>query len=261
MARKPGREFLLPIRDAGGRGGSRGCPAQRSRPCQRSAPHHPPREGAGSAGCRSAAGRDRPAHAFKVLVADDAPEVVLDDVLGQELPRRAEQLVVQELAAIFARDLMQDRLGETIALLEDIAGDIRFRIVGRERELPARVIEKADLVIGQQDMYHTSAQGPAGTFQTGLSFPTGLMVDASGNLFVADTNNNRILRYPKPFAQFQQSGSVTPDLWADPEEMRVFLPPSSEGAPTRTARGPRALPGPGRRSRPRPASPASRAPG
>jgi uncharacterized protein (TIGR03437 family) len=73
--------------------------------------------------------------------------------------------------------------------------------------------QKADLVIGQQDMFHTSAQGPSGTFQTGLSSPNGVIVDANGNLYVADSSNNRILRYPKPFAQFAQSGSVTPDLW------------------------------------------------
>jgi uncharacterized protein (TIGR03437 family) len=82
--------------------------------------------------------------------------------------------------------------------------------------------QKADLVIGQQDMYHTSPQGPAGTFQTGLSFPTGLMVDSNGNLYVADTNNNRILRYPKPFSQ--QGGSVTPDLWVGQPSIRANAP-------------------------------------
>jgi uncharacterized protein (TIGR03437 family) len=74
--------------------------------------------------------------------------------------------------------------------------------------------QKADLVIGQQDMFHTSPQGgSSGAFKTGLSAPNGVIVDANGNLYVADSNNNRILRYPKPFAQFAQSGTVTPDLW------------------------------------------------
>ena len=84
--------------------------------------------------------------------------------------------------------------------------------------------QKADLVIGQQDMYHTSAQGPGGTFQTGLAAPTGLIVDGSGNLYVADTNNNRILRYPKPFAQFQQNGNVTPDLWVGQASVKTNAP-------------------------------------
>jgi sugar lactone lactonase YvrE len=84
--------------------------------------------------------------------------------------------------------------------------------------------QKADFVIGQQDMYHTTPQGPAGTFQTGLAAPTGLMVDSNGNLFVADTNNNRILRYPRPLSQFQQGGSITPDLWVGQPSIRSNAP-------------------------------------
>lgn len=94
-----------------------------------------------------------------------------------------------------------------------IADSGNNRVLAWQNAVSFKNGQKADLVIGQQDMYHTSAQGPAGTFQTGLSFPTGLMVDSNGNLFVADTRNNRILRYPKPFAQSAQSGSITPDLW------------------------------------------------
>lgn len=59
----------------------------------------------------------------------------------------------------------------------------------------------ADLVIGQRDRFSSSANGPGTTFTTGLNQPTGLAVDAQGNLYVVDTNNNRILRYPKPFDQ------------------------------------------------------------
>lgn len=59
----------------------------------------------------------------------------------------------------------------------------------------------ADLVLGQQNRFTTLAQGPSGTYSTGLNNPTGLAVDSAGNLYVADTGNNRILRYPKPFAQ------------------------------------------------------------
>ena len=72
---------------------------------------------------------------------------------------------------------------------------------------------KADLVIGQQDAYHTSPQGPSGTFQSGLDAPNGIVVDGSGNLYVADTFNNRVLRYPTPFQQYAQHGSVFPDMW------------------------------------------------
>ena len=70
--------------------------------------------------------------------------------------------------------------------------------------------QPADLVIGQQDFYRTSAQGPGQQFQTGLNSPTGLAVDSNGNLYVADSGNNRILRFPKPFAT---QGSQFPDLY------------------------------------------------
>ena len=57
----------------------------------------------------------------------------------------------------------------------------------------------ADIVIGQVDFYSNQAQNPAnGGRQAGLNNPTGLAVDSSGNLYVADTGNNRILRFPQP---------------------------------------------------------------
>ncbi|MCL4401770.1 MAG: hypothetical protein M1436_03770 [Acidobacteria bacterium] len=61
----------------------------------------------------------------------------------------------------------------------------------------------ADLIIGQKDRYSTFAQGPGATFNVGLSSPTGLAVK-DGDLYVADTGNNRILRFPKPAAQTDQ---------------------------------------------------------
>ena len=69
----------------------------------------------------------------------------------------------------------------------------------------------ADIVIGQPDLVTTFQQGPgAGTTRTtGLSIPEGMAVDASGNLYVIDAGNNRILRFPKPFAQ---AATVFPDL-------------------------------------------------
>ncbi len=59
----------------------------------------------------------------------------------------------------------------------------------------------ADVVIGQRDKFSTFQLGPGTSFSGGLYLPTGLAVDKDGNLFVADSGNNRILRYPKPFAQ------------------------------------------------------------
>ena len=59
----------------------------------------------------------------------------------------------------------------------------------------------ATLVIGQQDFFSTLTQGPGGALSTGLNSPTGLAVDGSGNLYVADSGNNRIMRFPAPFQQ------------------------------------------------------------
>ena len=59
----------------------------------------------------------------------------------------------------------------------------------------------ADLVIGQINRFSNAAQNPAnGGREIGLNNPTGLAVDSAGNLYVADTGNNRILRFPAPFA-------------------------------------------------------------
>ncbi len=78
---------------------------------------------------------------------------------------------------------------------------------GNNRVLAWRDISKAregvpaDLVIGQRDKLSTTAWGPGTSFRSGLTAPTGLAVDAQGNLYVVDTANNRILRFPKPFEQ------------------------------------------------------------
>ena len=60
---------------------------------------------------------------------------------------------------------------------------------------------KADLVIGQRDFTATTAQGPGTSLSSGFSFPTGLAVDRGGNLWVVDSGNNRLLRFPKPVNQ------------------------------------------------------------
>jgi uncharacterized protein (TIGR03437 family) len=59
---------------------------------------------------------------------------------------------------------------------------------------------QADIVIGQVDRFSNQPQNPGnGGRQTGLNKPTGLAVDSGGNLYVADSGNNRILRFPQPF--------------------------------------------------------------
>lgn len=74
--------------------------------------------------------------------------------------------------------------------------------------------QKADLVLGQPDFDTTLAGGPgvSSTNTTGLTLPTGLAVDSRGNVYVVDSGNNRILRFPQPFVQITQGGAATPDI-------------------------------------------------
>ena len=59
----------------------------------------------------------------------------------------------------------------------------------------------ADLVIGQPDFLSYFCNGASGTDigAGSLCFPEGVAVDGSGNLYVADTDNNRLLKYANPF--------------------------------------------------------------
>ena len=70
--------------------------------------------------------------------------------------------------------------------------------------------QSADLVIGQQDgtsalCNYIGGTPPGGSANlitsSSLCGPTGVLVDAFGNLYVADTGNARVLRFPSPFGQ------------------------------------------------------------
>ncbi len=65
--------------------------------------------------------------------------------------------------------------------------------------------QKADLVIGQPDFFNALVNYPSNKATTptasSLYSPEGLAVDSNGNLWVADSGNGRILRFPQPFKQ------------------------------------------------------------
>jgi uncharacterized protein (TIGR03437 family) len=90
------------------------------------------------------------------------------------------------------------RPGNTILYVADSGNN---RILAWRNPLSAANGAMADLIIGQRDRFRTDQNGPGTNLTTGLRQPTGLAVDAEGNLWVADSNNNRILRYPQPFEQ------------------------------------------------------------
>jgi len=73
--------------------------------------------------------------------------------------------------------------------------------------------DPADLVIGQPSLSSAVANVDGGLNRTpsstGLFAPTGIALAANGDLFVADSGNNRVLHYPRPV---EQSGRITPDV-------------------------------------------------
>jgi uncharacterized protein (TIGR03437 family) len=91
-----------------------------------------------------------------------------------------------------------------------VADTSNSRVLGFKYSTQLTPGAPADVILGQPDRFSTTAKGPGTSLSTGLHFSSGLAVDASGNLYVADTANNRILRYPKPMAQ--PAGYQFPDL-------------------------------------------------
>ncbi|HJT89101.1 MAG TPA: hypothetical protein VJ732_14635 [Bryobacteraceae bacterium] len=90
-----------------------------------------------------------------------------------------------------------------------VADTVNNRVLAWKNAVAFNNGAKADLVIGQHDFVSTFAQGPGTAMQTGLNSPTGLTV-YNGDLYVVDSGNNRVLRYPKPFAH---AGVEFPDLY------------------------------------------------
>jgi uncharacterized protein (TIGR03437 family) len=73
--------------------------------------------------------------------------------------------------------------------------------------------QPADLVIGQPSLLTGAAnvdtQGSTTVASsTSLSAPAGIAVTANGTVYVADSGNNRVLRYPRPV---NQTGRIAPD--------------------------------------------------
>jgi sugar lactone lactonase YvrE len=86
------------------------------------------------------------------------------------------------------------------ALAFDAAGNLWVADQNNNRVLeygaPFSTHEAATLVIGQSSF---TSSGTA-TTSTGLSGPTGLAFDSSGNLWVVDMGNSRVLEYKTPFS-------------------------------------------------------------
>ena len=100
--------------------------------------------------------------------------------------------------------LALDSTGDTPHLY--VADTYNHRVLGFRdvRKLKPGAAAAADIVIGQPDMTTALCNYPAGDInvptQSSLCRPLGLLVDSNGNLYVADSLNGRVLRFPTPFS-------------------------------------------------------------
>ncbi len=89
--------------------------------------------------------------------------------------------------------------------------------------------DAADKVVGQRDFLTTAPQGPGADLSTGLNQPVAAVTDASGNLYVVDAGNNRILRYPAPFSQ--TGALLVVDLILGQPDLNSRAPNAGQSAP------------------------------
>jgi uncharacterized protein (TIGR03437 family) len=100
-----------------------------------------------------------------------------------------------------------DNSGDTPHLY--VADTYNNRVLGFRDMRKVQAGTKADLVIGQSDfttgllnfqgLNNPDTGNPDKNTSFGLNSPSGLAVDSAGNLYVADTGNSRVLRFPAPF--------------------------------------------------------------
>jgi uncharacterized protein (TIGR03437 family) len=90
-----------------------------------------------------------------------------------------------------------------------VADPNNHRVLGFADARKVRPGDKADVVIGQVDLNRALINSPLDQPDTrgdeGLYFPFGVAVDPQSNLWVADSGNSRVLRFPSPFQQVTQS--------------------------------------------------------
>ncbi len=102
----------------------------------------------------------------------------------------------------------QNGLAGPFALAFDSSGDLWVTEVLNNRVVefrpPFSLGMSASIVIGQSDFTHQSP----GSSKSGLLSPDGLAFDQSGNLWVGDQSNNRVLEFKPPFADGMDASLV-----------------------------------------------------
>ena len=85
-----------------------------------------------------------------------------------------------------------------------VADTLNHRILGYKDSRALKSGAAADIVIGQPDMATGVCNYPSGDPNRpgagSLCFPIGVLVDSVGNLYVADSGNGRVVRFPTPFS-------------------------------------------------------------
>lgn len=116
-----------------------------------------------------------------------------------------------------------------------VADTFNHRVLAWSSAVAFQTGDQATLVLGQPTPRNS---GQLGIGTKGFSFPLDMAVDpVSGNLFVADFGNSRILRFPKPFAN---PSRVEPDAVYGQPDFNTRNPDSS-GISEHTMNAPRGV--------------------
>ncbi len=100
----------------------------------------------------------------------------------------------------------------------DSSGNLYVADAGNNRVLeyntPLASDTTADRVFGQGGVFTTNTCNKTALNASSLCFPEGIALDSSDNLYVADTNNNRVLEYHTPLTitAVAGSGDTTADI-------------------------------------------------
>lgn len=172
---------------------------------------------------------------FVALAAAQTP-IVLDPsparVMGHPSTTPAEQLVVTNLNPnVGVNGGMYSPQGVAVdnsvsPPILYVADTTNHRVLAWKNASSLTNLQAPDLIIGQPDPYTTLPATNGGLF-----YPTGLLTDAKGNLYIADSGNNRILRYPAPFAN---TGNESPDIVLGQHDKFTARSSNQGGAPSQT---------------------------
>jgi DNA-binding beta-propeller fold protein YncE len=133
---------------------------------------------------------------YAAMVMGASGDTSADIVLGQSnFTSKANGTGAQKLSDPYAvvLDISTNRVY--------VVDDQNSRVLGWRDAATLTNGEAADLVIGQANFTDNGCDNPlSSASDSNLCYPTSAAVDKAGNLYVADSGNNRVLEYTNPFA-------------------------------------------------------------